>query len=577
MTNVYYLTALNNLDSVTTPEQSSQDERISFSTILKHHIGHAIVFSRLAVIRSANEFRNSFSALMKSLQVFVDGRLTSAENYVTSSLLGVVCIILEFICLLTDQITLIPMFIDTGLVEASIRWIGTDMFTSHISSVGTSIFLIAYNLSREKVGLKQLRSMNAFEILMKRKQRVLQEDDEKLKEVFGTTLLALATSDKESEENIKIMLNTSTNLYKLCMAAGHDSELKHGGFHVSELLELLYRAFSNTIVRKFILQMKINEQLTSIQEFEQLFLSIYGALLDPEPDELEKRAVQYLLKILLQISSYPEYLKELKDNIQFCVIIESLKNRPMQDEAWRIWCNIQQKIPSHETEREKTARIYVSYDWADEEFCQVFVGKLREKITIPISVNYEDGELSDETWDDSCRTIESATVIIALVSTAYGESTEKFLEIAYVISSNKSRGEQESLILVEAESNYSFNRDWMHDLLHEQALIGHDNDIGSMADKVCEQIVRSNKSLLQYVIRSNTNRHGNTATSGEAVSKAVSTIDSAFSPTTAYILNDSVYMADSSHDLLATRKYKSYSIVSGLDRQTGSAGSSTWV
>ncbi|CAF0946139.1 unnamed protein product [Adineta steineri] len=49
---------------------------------------------------------------------------------------------------------------------------------------------------------------------------------------------------------------------------------------------------------------------------------------DPEPDELEKRAVKYLLRILLQISSYPEYLKQLIDNNQFFIIIESLANRP---------------------------------------------------------------------------------------------------------------------------------------------------------------------------------------------------------------------------------------------------------
>ncbi|CAF1225348.1 unnamed protein product [Adineta steineri] len=92
--------------------------------------------------------------------------------------------------------------------------------------------------------------------------------------------------------------------------------------------------------------------------------------LDPEPDELEKRAVKYLSKILLQISSYPEYLKELIDNSQFCIIIESLANHPKRDNAKRIWSNIQQMISSNELKEEMSSMIYISYDYADEEFCK---------------------------------------------------------------------------------------------------------------------------------------------------------------------------------------------------------------
>ena len=575
--NSYYVTVLKHLDLVTTNEESLQEKIIDFNDVLKTYIDFADQLVHSTVIRSVNEFENSFSALMKSLLVFVDGCLAGVTNQVPSRWLDVVTAILDLICTMTDKIVLIPMFIDIGFVEAAIRWIGTDIFGSHINWLGGPIFGIVYNLSREKAGLKQLRERKAFEVLMERKQLVNNTHRKTMTKHFGTTLIALATSDQQSEENIRLVLDTSVNLYKSCMAAGKDRNLSHDGYHISEILELLYRAFSNTIVRKHILQMKVDEELTSIGEFSQLFLSMYGALLDPEPDELEKRAVEYLLKILLQISSYQEYLKELTDNSQFYIIIESLKNRPKQNEASRIWCNIQQKIPSYEAEEEKTERIYISYDWADEDFCREFIKKLREKITIPISVDYEGVELSDETGDYSSRMIESATVIVALVSSSYGESTDKFIEISYIISSNKSRDEQKSLILVKAEPNFKFNRYWMEDLFKEKALIGYDDNIGDMADKVCEQIVISNKSLLQYVIRPNKNRRTKTATSGERISKPVSNIDSTLSPTTAYTLNESLQMTDSSRDLLATKKQKSYSVVSVLDTQTGSAGSSTWV
>ncbi|CAF0975786.1 unnamed protein product [Adineta steineri] len=135
---------------------------------------------------------------------------------------------------------------------------------------------------------------------------------------------------------------------------------------------------------------------------------------DPEPDELEKRAVKYLLRILLQISSYPEHLKQLIDNHQFCIIIESLANRPKRDDAKRIWCNIQQIISTNEQKKERSSKIYISYDRTDEEFCKEFVKELRKRTTIPIWVDYENVDLSDDMWEYVSLNIISATVVITL-------------------------------------------------------------------------------------------------------------------------------------------------------------------
>ncbi|CAF4082043.1 unnamed protein product [Adineta steineri] len=262
--------------------------------------------------------------------------------------------------------------------------------------------------------------------------------------------------------------------------ANQDVELKSDGYHLSELLELLDRAFANTYVIKHILDDKINEKSIAIQYFIELFLSFYGALLDPEPDELEKRAVKYLLRILLQISSYPEYLKQLIDNHQFCIIIESLASRPKRDDAKRIWCNIQQIISTNEQKKERSSKIYISYDHTDEEFCKEFVNELRKRTTIPIWVDYEHVDPSDEMWEYVSPNIISATVIIILVSTAYGESTDKFQELSYIISTNKSRDETKGLIVVATEPNFSFNRSWMKDLLHDKTMVLYENNIDHM-------------------------------------------------------------------------------------------------
>ena len=570
VTTMCYVTALNHLDSVTTAEQSPQEEWVYFSAILENYLICAQGLAGAAVIRSANEFEHSYSALTKSLLVFVDDCLTGVSNQVPSRRLDVITATLGLIWNMIDKTVLIPMFIKLKCVERTIQWIRTDIFASHIKSMGSSIFSIVHNLSRERKGLKQLREKKMFDVLMEQKQLVLDGEDEELRKHFGRTLIALAIGHKQTEENIKLIVDTSTNLFESCMTAGQDSKLQHDGYHVSELLGLLYRAFSNSFVRNTILQMQIDDQLTATHAFAKLFLSLYGVLLDPEPDELEKLAVKYLLRILLRITRYPEYLKELKDNIQFCVIIKSLKNRGKEDEAWHNWYRIKQNISHNKPKEDNTPRVYVSYDSADEEFCKGFIKELRKRITVPISADYEDEESSDETWD-------SATVIIVLMSTAYGDSSDELLEISDNISTNKSSSDQQSLIVVEAEPNFQCNQDWMRNLLQDKTWIIHDNNIGSMADEVCMHIVDSNMSLVRYVTCSIKNIRRKIANSRENISKPVSTINSTPSTTTAYIVNESLNMPDNSRVFLATKNQDSYSVVCGLDMQTRPTSSSTWV
>ncbi|CAF4119914.1 unnamed protein product, partial [Adineta steineri] len=176
----------------------------------------------------------------------------------------------------------------------------------------------------------------------------------------------------------------------------------------------------------------------------------------PEPDELEKRAVKYLLKILLQIPSYLEYLKELIDNSQFCIIIESLANHPKRDDAKRIWSNIQQMISPNELKEEMSSVIYISYEYTNEEFCKEFVRELRKKITIPIWVDYENVELCDDMWKYVYPIITSATTVVTLISTAYSESMDKFQELSYIISANKLKDAKKALIVVTIEHNFNF-------------------------------------------------------------------------------------------------------------------------
>ncbi|CAF4178496.1 unnamed protein product [Adineta steineri] len=511
---------------------------------------------------------------MISFQEFINNCLTNTNEHVSLRILPVANSVLTLLCTLTDKLTIISIFIDVGYIQKIIQWIRTDKFASLISDIGGSIVTIVYNLTRDKTGLKQLRTEKAFDILMELKQSIYNENDSWLTLTYGWALIALATSDEQSEENKKLILDTSENLYRLCNETDQKDDLSSNGYHLSELLELLDRAFANTYVIKHILEDKINEKSTAIQYFTELFLSFYGALLDPEPDELEKRAIKYLLRILLQISSYPEYLKQLIDNHQFCIIIESLANRPKRDDAKGIWCNIQQIMSTNEQKKERSSKIYISYDRTDEEFCKEFVKELRKRTTIPIWVDYENVDLSDDMWEYVSLNIISATVVITLVSTAYGESTDKFQELSFIISTNKSRDEKKGLIVVATEPNFNFNRSWMKDLLHDKTMISYENNIDHMVWNVCEQIGVLKKPRMKCLSWLFKNGRRKTAQSNDFSVKTLKLIPG----------NDKVYsgressQVDGSTDfLLVSKTHSSQSIVTGLMTQTGSVSGSTWV
>ncbi|CAF1146237.1 unnamed protein product [Adineta steineri] len=216
-----------------------------------------------------------------------------------------------------------------------------------------------------------------------------------------------------------------------------------------------------------------------------------------------------------------------------------------------------------------SSKIYISYDHTDEEFCKEFVKELRKSTTIPIWVDYENVDLSDDMWEYISPNIISATVIIILVSTAYGESTDKFQELSYIISTNKSRDEKNGLIVVATEPNLNFNRSWMKDLLHDKTMVPYENNIGQMAWNVCEQIGVLKKPRIKCLNWLFKNVRRKTAQSNDFSVKTLKLIPE----------NDKVYsqMGGSTDILLPSKTHSSQSIVIALMTQAGSVNGSTWV
>ncbi|CAF4304766.1 unnamed protein product [Adineta steineri] len=228
----------------------------------------------------------------------------------------------------------------------------------------------------------------------------------------------------------------------------------------------------------------------------------------------------------------------------------------------------------NEQKKERSSKIYISYDRTDEEFCKEFVKELRKSTTIPIWVDYENVDLSDDVWEYVSPNIISATVVITMVSTAYGESTDKFQELSYMISTNKSRDETKGLIVVVTEPNFNFNRSWMKDLLHDKTMVPYENNIGQMAWNVCEQIGVLKQPRIKCLNWLFKNVRRKTAQSDDFSAKTLKL----------FLENDKVYsqkessqMDGSTDILLPSKTHSSQSIVTVLMTQTGSVSGSTWI
>jgi hypothetical protein len=228
-----------------------------------------------------------------------------------------------------------------------------------------------------------------------------------------------------------------------------------------------------------------------IKFFAQLFYSVYGLLFDQEADDLEKLVVKSLLNIIFYISNYEEYRKELSSHKPLCILIKSLAKQPKQDVAKRICYNLKlsdaSKSPSNKSKKEKSPKIYISYNWDNEDFCAEFINYLRKYTKVPIWVDYEQMDESEDPWEHLPSAIESATVIIVLISSAYIESKYNRPELSYATTKIKSSDEEKCFIFVEAEADFHFNGDWMENLPGEKKTILYNDNIDELARDVANQ------------------------------------------------------------------------------------------
>ena len=192
-----------------------------------------------------------------------------------------------------------------------------------------------------------------------------------------------------------------------------------------------------------------------------------------------------LLNIILCISNYEEYQSELYSHNSLYIVIRSLAQLPEQDIAKRIWSNLQRQDDSESIsdriKKQKSPKIFISYNHNDKTFCENFVDKLSEHVSIPIWVDYQQPNEFLDPWECVNSAIDSATVIIVLVSSAYGQSINNFLELRFAMQKIPTTDKTESpLIVVEAVPDFELNEGWIGLLIGDMTTISYKDDIDQM-------------------------------------------------------------------------------------------------
>ena len=209
-----------------------------------------------------------------------------------------------------------------------------------------------------------------------------------------------------------------------------------------------------------------------------------------------------LLNIILYIVNDEHYRTVLSSHNSLYILIETLAKQRDQNVTKRIWSYLEKH---EDSKKQKTSRIYVSYNWADEEFCKLFIDALRKCTNLPIWVDYEHTNELQDPWECLAPAIDSTTIIIVLVSNAYGQSKSNCQELTYATAKMQSSGENKPVIVIEAVPNFKFNRDWMNSLLNEREKIPYQDNIQELASNVANDTALSKHRKHSFIPFSSNN------------------------------------------------------------------------
>ncbi|CAF3544814.1 unnamed protein product [Rotaria socialis] len=393
--------------------------------------------------------------------------------------------ILSLLWNLADRTVLVPTILKCGLSKRVVSWLRQ---APMINDKGRRPFIsIAHNISRHDDGADELNQLGAIPII-KQYQSIKTTTVDARNLVAIMTLALLSTPDQIKQDK-KGMNATLNQLLQLVIGAAKGDRLRCNGFHVSEPLGVLVKMF---VVEERTLDYILchaetdppSDIVSTISLFISLFMTFGNAF--KGISYLEQFTLIALLNIFWSISFQANYAQELANNEQLIKkirsllddekeqeILEQYKPRSMEGALQaargilhnlnfdnRADVNIEELNRRHESDRPECLEKYndslselpllqkskevdipwimISYCHADDTFCSRILELFSTRSeTFHIWIDRTHCQTAIDLWESIAEGMESASVIVCLLSNSYLESKSCRQEFVYAIDSLK--------------------------------------------------------------------------------------------------------------------------------------------
>ncbi|CAF4259634.1 unnamed protein product [Rotaria sp. Silwood2] len=302
-----------------------------------------------------------------------------------------------------DQTRLIPTLLKCGLAKRVIGWLAQSAMLKDESR--QPLISILHNIARHDDGVDELNKHGAIDVIETMDSRIL---------VISMTLAFLSSPEqlKRDKKGMNAVLN---QLLQLVMDAAKSDQYRHDGFHVSEPLEVLVKIIS--FQPNYAQELAKDEKLIEIiQKFAEN---------DKDQDIIEQYKTRSMESIKQATNGIlhnvnRNYRNDVKPNQQETVLNASVVN-PVE-------C-VNNK-PS----------IMISYSHDNNTFCSKILNLLTTRNdNFDIWIDRTHCQGANDLWEMIANGIESACVIVCLLSTQYFESKSCRQEFIYANDSLKKK------------------------------------------------------------------------------------------------------------------------------------------
>jgi hypothetical protein len=371
--------------------------------------------------------------------------------------------ILGLIKVFSKKPSLVPMVIRSKWPNACIQWLKT---TGPRPAYQTDflICLILQKLARHTIGVEVLNQLNCIKALDESKEQMKKDHNEEeyttihFLQCITYTLLVEADEIKRNsilaDERVCQVLE---KLISFLFNASQNPSFIHSGCHVSEILCVLSKLFVNDdILRK------------CLKESSQLFDCLCQSLLQfamPSDDtaRIQKlyndESLITLTNLLWSISFHKCYHEKFKSNTKLMQTLSNLATSSslytnshikwmpydiasLKKAAGSILWNLKSShLILSKDKCEQQSLVMISYSHSDSIFCRELVENLSRHIPVWVDYKQADQSLnhSEDLWEEIAGAMETATVIVLIVSKEYYDSKSCRQELCYASDTLKKR------------------------------------------------------------------------------------------------------------------------------------------